>query len=98
MKTVLFATLFVSTAALAGDLTPPPGPVAPTMKTLDEIEPYLSGYRSLLVNPRTNADPGFIYEKPPAGADPGSTPVIWESFNGQKDPNGATLYGDGSIR
>ena len=25
--------------AIAGDLTPPAGPVAPTMKTLDEVEP-----------------------------------------------------------
>lgn len=29
----------ISTAAYAGDLDPPPGPVAPSMKTLDEVEP-----------------------------------------------------------
>lgn len=28
-----------ATFALAGDLNPPPGPVAPTFKTLDEVEP-----------------------------------------------------------
>lgn len=33
------ATLTINQFIYAGDLTPPAGPVAPTMKTLDEIEP-----------------------------------------------------------
>ena len=61
----------------------------------------LRGYapiEQLVQNPRTGENPGFIYEKPPAGANPGTTPVLFEAFNGQKDPNGAILYADGNIR
>ena len=35
----LITLLAVSPYAVAGDLNPPAGPVAPTMKTLDEVEP-----------------------------------------------------------
>ncbi|MEM9418830.1 MAG: hypothetical protein AAGA25_07260 [Planctomycetota bacterium] len=52
----------------------------------------------VMENPRTGDRPGFIYEKPPPGSAPGRTPVLYESLNGQKDPDGAVLYGDGSIR
>jgi hypothetical protein len=34
-------TLALPATALAGDLTPPAGPVAPTMKTLDQVEPRI---------------------------------------------------------
>ncbi len=33
--------LVIAIPALAGDLNPPPGPVAPTMKTLTEVEPRI---------------------------------------------------------
>ena len=61
----------------------------------------LRGYapiEQLVHNPRTGENPGFIYEKPPPGANPGTTAVLFESFNGQKDPTGAILYADGNIR
>ncbi len=41
MKTqfALAAVLFLAVPSMAGDLTPPAGPVAPTMKTLEQVEP-----------------------------------------------------------
>lgn len=42
MNRSVILCIFASASAplgLAGDLDPPPGPVAPTMKTLDEVEP-----------------------------------------------------------
>ncbi|MEM7576570.1 MAG: hypothetical protein AAF328_03760 [Planctomycetota bacterium] len=67
-------------------------------ESFEELEGHVPGIQALLANPRTGEDPGFLYEKPAAGADPGATPVVWETFNGAKDPNGAVLYADGSIR
>ena len=42
MKAVLAAPFLLSAFALAGDLNPPPGPVAETMKTLVEVEPRIA--------------------------------------------------------
>ncbi len=67
-------------------------------ETFEELELHVPGVRALLHNPRTGENPGFIYEKPAAGADPSTTPVVWETYGGAKDPNGAVLYADGSIR
>ncbi|MEM6554080.1 MAG: hypothetical protein AAF750_18335 [Planctomycetota bacterium] len=67
-------------------------------ESLLELRPYLPNLDQLMVNPRTNARPGFIYEQPPPGSPPATTPILYESFNGQPDPDGAILYGDGSIR
>ena len=39
MCVVGVAACLVGGAVIAGDLSPPPGPVMPTMKTLDEVEP-----------------------------------------------------------
>src|SRR5215813_2047720 len=35
----LIALALMAVPALAGDLTPPPGPVGPTMKPLSQVEP-----------------------------------------------------------
>jgi hypothetical protein len=67
-------------------------------ETLEELQDHVPGFAGLLTNPRTGEDPGFIYEKPADGAEPSVTPVVWEAWQGQKDPNGAVLYADGSIR
>ncbi|MEM8781841.1 MAG: hypothetical protein AAGE65_03205 [Planctomycetota bacterium] len=67
-------------------------------ESLEQLEDHVPGFSALLTNPRTGETPGFIYEKPADGAPPSQTPVVWESFNGAKDPNGAVLYADGSIR
>lgn len=67
-------------------------------ESFEELDRHMPGTMALLANPRTGEDPGFIYEKPPRGAPPATTPVVWETFNGAKDPNGAVLYADGSIR
>lgn len=67
-------------------------------ESFDELESHVPGFKALLANPRTGEDPGFLYEKPADGADPSTTPVVWETFMGAKDPNGAVLYADGSIR
>lgn len=50
------------TAALAGDLNPPPGPVAATAKPLQEIEPRI-GLRSVsgFLGPITIDEPGSYY-------------------------------------
>ncbi len=37
----LAAPALIVSAAFAGSLTPPPGPVAPSMKTLDQVEPRI---------------------------------------------------------
>lgn len=63
-----------------------------------ELRSVLPQLDQLMVNPRTGDRPGFIYEKPPPGSPPTNTPVLYESLGGQKDPAGAILYGDGSIR
>ncbi len=67
-------------------------------ESLADLRPYLGDLEAIMVNPRTGANPGFIYQKPSPTADPASTPVIFESYQGQPDLNGAVLYGDGSIR
>jgi prepilin-type processing-associated H-X9-DG protein len=64
---------------------------------LEQLEQYLGNMEQLLINPRTSANPGFLYQKPAAGADPESTPVIYEIDNGKKDPDGAILYADGHV-
>lgn len=67
-------------------------------ESLMQLRGFMPQLDQLMVNPRTGDRPGFIYEKPAPGAPPGSTPVLYESLGGQKDPEGAILYGDGSIR
>ncbi|GAB4193516.1 MAG: hypothetical protein Kow00105_07690 [Phycisphaeraceae bacterium] len=67
-------------------------------ESLDALRGTLDGFDQLMTNPRTGAHPGFIYVKPPPGANPAETPVVYESLYGQPDPNGAVLYDDGSIR
>ncbi len=39
VRAALLLSLSVASATRAGDLTPPPGPIAPTMKNLDRVEP-----------------------------------------------------------
>ena len=67
-------------------------------ESLLELRPYLPSIEQLLINPRTGENPGFIYEPPPPGAAAGTTPVLFEALGGAKDPTGAVLYADGSIR
>ena len=66
--------------------------------TLADLVEYEPGLQALMANPRTGDNPGFIYEKPDGGAPESRTPVLWESYQGQKDPDGAILYADGFIR
>ncbi|MEO1235420.1 MAG: hypothetical protein AAFX76_01385 [Planctomycetota bacterium] len=67
-------------------------------ETLLDLRPYLPQLEQVLTNPRTGERPGFIYVPPPRGANPSATPVLYESYQGHRDLNGAILYGDGSIR
>lgn len=64
---------------------------------LDQIKSVMSGYEQVMQNPRTKERIGFLYTKPEPGADPATTPVIHESWQGNPDPNGAVLYADGHI-
>ncbi len=65
--------------------------------SLEQLESVMSGYEQVMVNPRTGEDPGFIYVRPESGADPTTTAVLYESFQGKPDPNGAILYANGQI-
>ncbi len=65
--------------------------------SLLDLRPY-APIEQLLTNPRTGDNPGFIYEPPAPGANPATTAVLFESFNGAKDPTGAVLYANGNIR
>ncbi|MEM8739429.1 MAG: hypothetical protein AAGG38_13280 [Planctomycetota bacterium] len=69
-------------------------------ENLLQLRPYLDGFDQIMTNPRTGDRPGFIYQPPShaAGASPANTPILYESYQGQRDLNGAVLYGDGSIR
>jgi|GEM_PF-1680061 len=66
--------------------------------TLVDLLDVMPGLEASMANPRTGDNPGFIYEKPDPGQPDARTPVLWESYQGQKDLGGAILYGDGSIR
>lgn len=65
---------------------------------LDQLKSVIDDYDRIMVNPRTKANPGFIYTKPAPGADPATTAVVYESAYGQPDPDGAVLYADGHIQ
>lgn len=67
-------------------------------ETLLDLRTAMPQLEQLMENPRTGDRPGFIYEKPPPGVAPSRVPVLFESLGGQKDPDGAVLYGDGQIR
>ena len=62
---------------------------------LEDLSTVLGDLSGLLHNQRTGDNPGFLYEKPTGG---GVQPVLWESLGGQKDPTGAVLMSDGTIR
>ncbi len=66
-------------------------------ETLLDLRDYVP-IEALMTNPRTGENPGFIYEPPPPGAPPATTPVLFEALGGMKDLTGAILYADGSIR
>lgn len=64
---------------------------------LDQLSSVIDGFDQIMVNPRTKSRPGFLYVKPEPGADPASTAIVYENWQGQPDPNGAVLYADGHI-
>ena len=66
--------------------------------SLIDFKDTMPQVEQLLANPRTGENPGFIYEKPDGSTPLNQTPILWESYRGQKDLSGAILYGDGSIR
>ena len=56
---------------------------------------------ALKVNPATGGDPRFIYVRP-AGrlaeiADPARTPILYESLDGRRNPDGNVGYADGHV-
>ncbi|BAM02336.1 hypothetical protein [Phycisphaera mikurensis] len=63
--------------------------------TLEDLATVLGPMDGLLFNQRTGDNPGFLYEKPSGG---GPQPMVWETIGGQKDPTGAVLMSDGTIR
>jgi len=65
-------------------------------QSLNDLVDHMPEFRSMLVNPRTGASPGFVYVQPSPGAKP-STPVLYEGAAGQIDPDGSVGYLDGHI-
>ena len=81
--------------AIAGDLTPPPGPVAPTMKPLDEVEP-----RTAVNTLPAGVDaihlidqPGSYYVTADIAGAPGMNGVRISADNVTLDLNGFTITG-----
>ena len=65
---------------------------------LDQLRPYLSGYDQVIVNPRTKANPGYLYVKPKPDANPLKTAILYESRGGYRDLSGSILYADGHVK
>lgn len=85
-------------AAFAGDLNPPPGPVAPTHKTLTDVEP-----RTAVNSANTPGDagstfritqPGSYYLTGNINGEPGKHGILITSANVTLDLNGFALIGD----
>ena len=66
--------------------------------SLEELSAVLGPMDALLHNQRTGDNPGFLYEKPAGGGGGDPQPMVWETIGGQKDPTGAVLMSDGTIR
>lgn len=62
---------------------------------LEDLSAVLGPVEPLLNNLRTGDNPGFVYEKPRGG---GAQEMVWETLGGAKDPTGAVLWSDGSLR
>ena len=94
----LVVTVAIVSSAFAGDLNPPPGPVASSMKTLDEVEP-----RTALSQENTPGsgvvlfiitEPGSYYLTGDTTAPEGSSGIIVNADNVTIDLNGFTLRGN----
>lgn len=68
---------------------------------LDDLRSEIDAFDALMHNPRTKANPGFIYLRPDEATlrtqSAHSIPILYESKNGQPDPDGAVGYLDGHI-
>lgn len=73
--------------AVAGDLNPPAGPVAPTMKTLDEVEPRIAINR---VNTPGDADSLYKITQPDSYDLTGNNTAA--AALGSTDPNASFTY------
>jgi len=65
---------------------------------LEDIQEDLySPLDGLIVNPYTHDNPGYEYVKPPEGADPATTVVMYQLRDGKRDLGLAVGYGDGRV-
>jgi hypothetical protein len=65
---------------------------------LEDLRPYLSGFDQLITDSRTGRPDRFVYVKPQTVVDPAHTPILYEAKESKRDPAGAVLYADGSVR
>ena len=88
---VVFLTLAVGAARSvgAGNLNPPVGPPAPTMKTLAEVEPRTP----IAALPYTITQPGSYYLTRSLTASSGSDSIVIQASNVSLDLNGFVLDG-----
>lgn len=91
----VFAVVGIATAVNAGSLTPPAGPIAPTMKNLSDVEPRTAIRNDFVsIVPIVISFPGSYYLAEDILA-LGSEPAIEiASNNVTLDLNGFTLYGN----
>lgn len=83
--------LSIAPSVLAGDINPPAGPVAPTMKTLDEIEPRTPIHQADI--PLTITTPGgYVLAEPLTATGPASVIDI-QAENVSIDLAGFTITG-----
>lgn len=92
----LALTTALSSLALAGPLTPPAGPVAPTYKTLTEVEPRIAinatNTPSAIANQFVISQPGSYYLTADLTASPGTNPcIVVNASNVTLDLNGFSI-------
>ena len=64
---------------------------------LEQLRTTIGAFDQLMLNKRTGQNPGYIYEKPPPGAAPATTAILFEARGTNPDPTGSVLYLDGHI-
>lgn len=106
MKTIWCATLYerigrvavvlvcigATMTALAGDLDPPAGPIAPTMKTLQEVEPRIAINAS---NTPGDAEALYVISAPGAYSLAANVAGVAGKHGIKIDSEGVTLEGNG---
>ena len=70
ISSAMVVLLAAASPLMAGDLNPPAGPVAPTMLTLDEIEPRIAGCHRLSARSDASGVPDRAHTPTPPSPNP----------------------------